>query len=95
MSILDDVNRELLTPLTAPLFNECSGVPTAAVIGRCLSIDGRFSLSLGVVVVVVVVEGRVLAETTFDAKFDASVTPFVVEAPVVFKFDEESDVGSV
>ena len=44
-------------------------------IGRCcLSIDGRFSLSL-------VVDGRVLDETIFDARFDgvfeASDTPFV------------------
>ena len=47
---------------------------TAAVMGRCcLSIDGRFSLSL------VLVDGRVLEETIFGASdegvFEASVTP--------------------
>lgn len=49
----------------------------AAVDGRyCFSIDGRFSLSL-------LVDGRVLAETTFDVKdacvFEASVTPLLVD----------------
>lgn len=48
---------------------------TAAVIGRCFSIDGRFSLSL-------VVAGRVLDDTILDANvagvFDASVTPLFV-----------------
>ena len=48
-----------------------------AVDGRyCFSVDGRFSLSL-------LVDGRVLAETTFDVKddcvFEASVTPLLVD----------------
>ncbi len=81
VSILDDVIRELFTPwLVVPLIAEWSLIigGIAAVIGRCcLSIDGRFSLSI-------VVDGRVLDETIFGANVDglleASVTPLLVVA---------------
>jgi hypothetical protein len=73
-SILDDVNKVLLTPFV----NEWSFIVDviAAVVGRCcLSIDGRFSLSF-------VVDGRVLDETILDNNdegvFDASVTPLLL-----------------
>jgi hypothetical protein len=81
VSILDDVNKELLTPLlVVPFIAKWSLIVggIAAVIGRCcLSIAGRFSLSL-------VVDGRVLDETIFgandDGVFEVSVTPLVVVA---------------
>jgi hypothetical protein len=82
-SILADPRRGLFIPLlllfvvVVPLMDVCSCVvgETSAVVGRCcFSFEGRFSLSL-------LVDGRVLDETTFGANDDGifcvSATPLL------------------
>ena len=92
VSILVETSNGLGRPLVVAIplraaWSLIKAFPAAAVDGRyCLSSAGRFSLSI-------LVDGRVLAETVFDANddglFEASLTPLLVD-DWPFKLSETS-----